>query len=376
LIEELNFTSCKRLKTNKKSQFFVGVTGKREMFIVHLDYFDSNEIFSYKFLANVKKKSNEEHKLTAVMKGKLRKQRLLYSTHYQIVKIAKTTDKKKEIVYKGWSLKQVEVVLDIDWIEENFKIREPDFFNALTNSKEDKVILPVPIGKPRGRLRPNSIQDTLSNDGQEEDDFKPSCKAARSAASDLTFQSSKMPQSSAFKLSAKAPRKSLIPEDSPPVFYQQRETSSCVISSLASAMYYIGDTYGSEYIIRRKQSCLSIMGTGRINFCHNLLIGHYREKKEKRISYSVEEWKESMTFDIFQNVSPYPTVCAIIDSSQGIGHCITVCDKWIFDSNFEWAFPLTQECLNYICKSEDNPDIEFLGVSHAIRATPPYFFKK
>jgi hypothetical protein len=184
-----------------------------------------------------------------------------------------------------------------------------------------------------------------------------------------------MPQSSAFKLSAKAPRRSLIPEDSPPVFYQQRETSSCVISSLASAMYYMGDIYGSEYIIRRKYSCVSVIkgkGTGRMNFCHELLIGHYREKKEKRINYSVEEWKEYMTFDIFLNVSPYPTVCAIIDSaSQGIGHCITVCDKWIFDSNFEWAFPLTQECLNYICKSEDHPDIEFLGMSHAVCAIPP-----
>jgi hypothetical protein len=54
----------------------------------------------------------------------------------------------------------------------------------------------------------------------------------------------------------------------------------------------------------------------------------------------------------------------------------TVCDKWIFDSNFEWAFPLTQECLNYICKSEDHPDIEFLGVSHAVRAIPPNVVKK
>eukprot|EP00978_Attheya_sp_CCMP212_P028286 scaffold97309_cov42-Attheya_sp.AAC.1 len=81
-----------------------------------------------------------------------------------------------------------------------------------------------------------------------------------------------MPQSSAFELSAKAPRRSLIPEDSPHVFYQQRETSSCVISSLASAMYYMGDVYGSEYIIRRKYSCVSVIkgnGTGRMNFCHD-----------------------------------------------------------------------------------------------------------
>eukprot|EP00978_Attheya_sp_CCMP212_P032023 scaffold123225_cov47-Attheya_sp.AAC.1 len=91
------------------------------------------------------------------MKQKLKKQRLLYSVHYQIVRIAKITDKNKATVYRGWSLKEVSVILDLDWIEENFKIREPEFYNALTTSKEDKVILPVPIGKCRGRLRPSSI---------------------------------------------------------------------------------------------------------------------------------------------------------------------------------------------------------------------------
>jgi hypothetical protein len=61
----------------------------------------------------------------------------------------------------------------------------------------------------------------------------------------------------------------------------------------------------------------------------------------------------------------------LIDTSYGICHCITVCNKWIFDSNFECAFPLTQEALDFICKSEDHPDIKFLGVSHAIRTIPP-----
>eukprot|EP00978_Attheya_sp_CCMP212_P022812 scaffold68740_cov63-Attheya_sp.AAC.1 len=157
LIKELSFTSCKRLQTNKKSKFFVGVTAKGRKFIVHEEYFDSNKIFSFPFLANVKKNSNVDHKLTSAMKQKLKKQRLLYSVHYQIVRIAKVTDKNKATVYRGWSLKEVSVILDLYWIEENFKIREPEFYNALTSSKEDEVILPVPIGKCRGRLRPSSI---------------------------------------------------------------------------------------------------------------------------------------------------------------------------------------------------------------------------
>eukprot|EP00978_Attheya_sp_CCMP212_P020747 scaffold59802_cov56-Attheya_sp.AAC.1 len=67
LIKELSFTSCKRLQSNKKSKFFVGITAKGRKFIVHEDYFDSNTIFSFHFLANVKKNSNVDHKLTSAM---------------------------------------------------------------------------------------------------------------------------------------------------------------------------------------------------------------------------------------------------------------------------------------------------------------------
>jgi hypothetical protein len=403
LIEELSFTRCKRLKTNVRSKFFVGITGKGRKFIVHEKFFNSNTIFSFHFIQNVKKNSNEEHKLTAAMKAKLKKQRLLYSVNYQIIRIAKTTDKNKAIVYKGWSLKEAGVLLDLEWIEENFKVREPEFYNALTNSKVDKVVIPVPIGRYKVQLRPTSIvteNRSSCTDAQEikhswntsiaadmdaidvceeydQKHFKTSCNAPELATQKVKapkFKSWKAPRSSSFKLSAKAPRQSLIPDDSPSVFYQQRQTSSCIMSSLASALYYMGHVYASEYIIRRKQLSLEAVKDkrwGRMRFCHDVMMGCYREKNEMRLNYKVEEWKNGMEFDIFRNVSQYPTVCALIDSSHGTGHCITVCNKWIFDSNFEWAFPLTQECLNYICKSDDDPDITFVGVAHALRAIPP-----
>ena len=52
-------------------------------------------------------------------------------------------------------------------------------------------------------------------------------------------------------------------------------------------------------------------------------------------------------------------------------HCITVWDKWIFDSNFEVKFPLTQDFLNVICCGNDTDEIIFVGVFHSIRAVPP-----
>ena len=39
----------------------------------------------------------------------------------------------------------------------------------------------------------------------------------------------------------------------PTLFYQQGNHNSCILSSLASALNYMGDIYASEYIIKRKQ---------------------------------------------------------------------------------------------------------------------------
>ena len=52
-------------------------------------------------------------------------------------------------------------------------------------------------------------------------------------------------------------------------------------------------------------------------------------------------------------------------------HCITVCGKWIFDSNLKVALLLTQDSLNYICCSNDTDENKFIGVLHDIRAVLP-----
>ena len=79
------------------------------------------------------------------------------------------------------------------------------------------------------------------------------------------------------------------------------------------------------------------------------------------------------TYDIFQNNSNYPTVCLLLDTAHKIDHCTTVCGKRIFDSNLEFALPLTQASLNYIFSGNDTDDITFVGVLHAIGAVPPHY---
>ena len=64
-------------------------------------------------------------------------------------------------------------------------------------------------------------------------------------------------------------------------------------------------------------------------------------------------------------------MCLLLDTANQTNHCITVCGKWLFDSNLESALTLTEASLNYICSSSDTNEIKFFGVLHAIRAVPP-----
>ena len=81
-------------------------------------------------------------------------------------------------------------------------------------------------------------------------------------------------------------------------------------------------------------------------------------------------------YDILQNHSNYPIVFLLLDTAHRTNHCITVCGKWIFDSNLESALPLTKTSLNYICSGNDTDEITFIGVLNVIRAVPPIVFQK
>ena len=64
-------------------------------------------------------------------------------------------------------------------------------------------------------------------------------------------------------------------------------------------------------------------------------------------------------------------MCLLLYTAHRTDHCITVCGKWIFDSNLEFSLPLTKASLNYIRSGNDTDEITFVGVLNAIRAVPP-----
>ena len=65
------------------------------------------------------------------------------------------------------------------------------------------------------------------------------------------------------------------------------------------------------------------------------------KKNQKRLNYLIGEWYTSTPHDILRNESTYINVCLLLDMWQRTDHCIAVCGKWIFGSNFKVALPLS-----------------------------------
>ena len=64
-------------------------------------------------------------------------------------------------------------------------------------------------------------------------------------------------------------------------------------------------------------------------------------------------------------------MCLLLETSHRTDHCITVCGKWIFDSNLEFALLLTSAWLNHICSGNDTDEITFVCILREIRAVTP-----
>ena len=68
LIDELNFKKCMQLKRSLKSKFFVGITNKQKIYIIHPDFMVDNKEITYQFIQNLKIKPNKVHHLTGEIK--------------------------------------------------------------------------------------------------------------------------------------------------------------------------------------------------------------------------------------------------------------------------------------------------------------------
>ena len=189
------------------------------------------------------------------MKKSFKKQRLETSIHPQIHKISRITDSNGKTNYLGRKYANNEVVLEQCWIREISEFSEPDFYKQVKTvtcdeTQHNTYIVPV------GRCPLHKSQ------------YEPNFLDMHSNALTCLGESKK--------------KKERVP-DGPTIRYSQGIQNLCIISSLASALYYMGDELGSEYIIRRKQQYRAfIHRKDRMQFCCDTIMGQNREKNNKK----------------------------------------------------------------------------------------------
>ena len=135
----------------------------------------------------------------------------------QIHKISHITDSYGITKYLGRTFKNNEVALEPGWIRENFDFSEPDFYEQVTMARSDDTrhkTYNVPVGR------------CSLNTSQEKHNY--------------LYMDSK-----AFTSLGKSKKKKEQVPDGPTIKYSQGNQNSCIVSSLASALYYMGDELAS-----------------------------------------------------------------------------------------------------------------------------------
>jgi len=132
----------------------------------------------------------------------------------------------------------------------------------------------------------------------------------------------------------------------PMVKYMQGGDATCLFSSLASALHYVGLRETAEEVARQAARFSAASDNGVLSW-KGLL-----ETMAKSCRWLDPIKIKSKSFDILSDVSMFPTVLALEAVDGGTQHAITVVGKLIFDSNCERALPLTRKSLDYCCSTD------------------------
>ena len=144
-------------------------------------------------------------------------------------------------------------------------------------------------------------------------------------------------------------------EKGPVMKYRQEEDqNTCLVYSFASALDHIG-AKTSAFVLYRKSGKI-------INRCDTVA----------RFSVAVKDSDKHFNFvrlklpsyNILDRVDNQLVVASLRGSDGKEEHCVTIFDKWVFDSNFEYALPLCRESLDLCCSSKETND-QFVSVGEA-----------
>ena len=120
----------------------------------------------------------------------------------------------------------------------------------------------------------------------------------------------------------------------------RKNKSSCVLCSLSSAFYFIGDKIAADRVKYNIKP--SLKSNNRFKFAQDVKTNCGRERGK-----SLLKLKDG--YDIFIEISPFPTLIQLKYFISGIHYYVKVSCKCIFGSNFNFSLPLTQDKLDYSC---------------------------
>jgi hypothetical protein len=143
--------------------------------------------------------------------------------------------------------------------------------------------------------------------------------------------------------------------------YHQGNKNLCLFYSFASALFHLGYVKESEQV--------RMAGHGLEHHDRNSQIAHLR-KTAVSLNIFVKNplvWgqrkKRYRQFDIFGDISEYPTVVIPWGGDGGVQHAITIVGRYIFDSSYPKGLRLSDTSLDWCV----NTKMGFLSVFFAIR---------
>jgi hypothetical protein len=139
----------------------------------------------------------------------------------------------------------------------------------------------------------------------------------------------------------------MIDERFPKLAYLQNGSDTCLFCSFASALHFLHLTDKATVVASYASQFAASSPFGI--FSWDGLLSVMREAcpwlQPKKIFGDA--------FDIFHDLSEYPTALCLEAADGGTQHAVTVVGGLIFDSNCERALPLTIQSLNYCCSSDE-----------------------
>ena len=147
----------------------------------------------------------------------------------------------------------------------------------------------------------------------------------------------------------------------PELKYMQGSDFTCLFSSFASALHYVGLTKLAEHVADFAKTFSARSKLGILNW------KGLNAVMERACKWLIPNRLEVATFDVLTEISEFPTVMSLEAEDGSTQHAITVVGKLIFDSNIQRAIPLTRSNLNYCCSTEALPNGVFKKVFFGYR---------